>query len=333
MVGKGLTLERAKELQADKYGYSVHELKGGLLVRFEEEDVVELTTGAVDIHMHAYPDNWQRPSIVNIGERACELGVKAMVWKCHKTSTAGESWILQHYLDMWASQRGLEATKIYGGITFNKSVGGVNPDTLREQIVFPHFKTVWMPTHDSDHEMREVWGQEGGITILDEKKELKPEAIKIVDIIAKNEAKTGNKVLISACHLWPNEIIALIKEASSKKVDVLVDHVTQELTKLTIDQMKEMVDLGAYLGLYALSCVPNFYIPMTDPFNVKRIVEEIDSKHIVIASDCGQPLSVLPPDGLKAFIRTLLALGISKQDIKIMVKDNPAKLLGLPSDL
>jgi len=50
---------------------------------------------------------------------------------------------------------------------------------------------------------------------------------------------------------------------------------------------------------------------------------------VVLASDLGQPNNPLHTDGLLAFYKGLMALGISEADIVQMSQTNPAKLLGL----
>ena len=50
---------------------------------------------------------------------------------------------------------------------------------------------------------------------------------------------------------------------------------------------------------------------------------------IFLSTDLGQPNNPLHTDGLLAFFKGLMALGISEADIVQMSQTNPAKLLGL----
>ena len=48
-----------------------------------------------------------------------------------------------------------------------------------------------------------------------------------------------------------------------------------------------------------------------------------------IGSDFGQVLHMDAVDGMRVFIRALLGFGIKPDEVKIMLKDNPAKLMWL----
>jgi hypothetical protein len=56
-------------------------------------------------------------------------------------------------------------------------------------------------------------------------------------------------------------------------------------------------------------------------------IKKIGPKRCIIGSDFGQVLHMDSIDGMRVFIRALLAFGISKEDVKIMLHDNPAKLM------
>jgi hypothetical protein len=48
-----------------------------------------------------------------------------------------------------------------------------------------------------------------------------------------------------------------------------------------------------------------------------------------MSSDMGQPVNPLPREGFRMFVKTMLHLGVSQGDIDMMIRENPAKLLGL----
>jgi len=48
-----------------------------------------------------------------------------------------------------------------------------------------------------------------------------------------------------------------------------------------------------------------------------------------MATDFGSMLNPPPVEGMKLYIRLLLAMGISKKDIRKMLVDNPSKLLDI----
>jgi predicted metal-dependent phosphotriesterase family hydrolase len=58
-------------------------------------------------------------------------------------------------------------------------------------------------------------------------------------------------------------------------------------------------------------------------------MKKIGPERCIIGSDFGQVLHMDSIDGMRVFIRALLAFGIKEKEVKIMLHDNPAKLMYL----
>jgi predicted metal-dependent TIM-barrel fold hydrolase len=58
-------------------------------------------------------------------------------------------------------------------------------------------------------------------------------------------------------------------------------------------------------------------------------IQEIGAEYFLISSDLGQEGNPTHPDGLRAYIRALREAGITDEEIDIMARRNPARLLGL----
>ena len=55
----------------------------------------------------------------------------------------------------------------------------------------------------------------------------------------------------------------------------------------------------------------------------------VGARHFLLSSDLGQKMNPLHTDGLRAFIEGLHQGGVGDADIDLMIKRNPARLLGL----
>jgi len=55
----------------------------------------------------------------------------------------------------------------------------------------------------------------------------------------------------------------------------------------------------------------------------------IGAEHSIMSTDLGQSYNPPAPEGMRMFIATLLRKGLEAKEIEMMVKTNPAKLLGL----
>ena len=59
----------------------------------------------------------------------------------------------------------------------------------------------------------------------------------------------------------------------------------------------------------------------------EELIREKGPEHLLIISDAGQPGNE-HEGSIRNFIKTLLAQGISEQDINMMFKENPRRILG-----
>lgn len=304
--------------------------------------VDDLLKGVIDVHIHGAPmGGWLagRPTMVQTCINASEAGMKALVFKDHNTMTNNCAEIIQDFLSRMAKDKNKEGVEfvpveVYGGITLNETVGGMNLKAVKTCLGYGRCKEVWLPSLDAGHQ-RKAMGFNDGIWVLDGAEQLTKEMIDILDVLAEyNQNNKGDRVVLSACHISNEEKVAILKYVKKKgmNVKVLLDHVTQELTIVSPSEAKEMIDLGGYLEFAETSCIPwagmqDWVIAYDYSFAlIKELIKEKGPQQLVLITDAGQPGNE-PVQGWKAFIRTLLAQGISEGDINIMAKDVPAKLI------
>jgi len=305
--------------------------------------VDELLRGTVDAHVHGAPlGAWLagRPTMVETSIEASHAGMRALVFKDHNTMSNGTAIVIQDFLDRMAKDKAsrgesFEPTQVYGGIVLNETVGGLNVKAVEVALGYGRCKEVWLPSLDAKHQ-RAAMGLEGGIDIRDGA-ELRPEMKKILEVLSEyNTNSQGECCVLSACHVSNEEKFALMDYVNARglRVDVFMDHVTQELTVFTPEEALAMVDKGAYLQFAQCSCVPwagmqDWIVAFDYSFNlIKKLIQEKGPDHLVLVTDAGQPGNP-PVQGWRSFLRTLLAQGVEKRDIEIMAKEVPAKVLGL----
>ncbi len=66
-----------------------------------------------------------------------------------------------------------------------------------------------------------------------------------------------------------------------------------------------------------------------DPMIIVAAVKAIGAEHCIVTTDLGQAHNPTPAEGMRMAIATLLKCGLEKTELELMVKINPAKLLGL----
>jgi adenylylsulfate reductase, subunit A len=99
-----------------------------------------------------------------------------------------------------------------------------------------------------------------------------------------------------------------------------VSEAEYEDLKKTIYQPLETYAVGRN-EIVAGTVSPSYLLPIQGLQRLEKIMDEY--------GDLGQPANPIHTDGLLAFYKGLMALGISEADIVQMSQTNPAKLLGL----
>jgi hypothetical protein len=291
-----------------------------------EEDVAEIIKGGIDIHVHGYPE-----ALVDTGwdfaweaKSACDAGMRAIVCKSMHSDTAPMVYFVQQIIDKYARERDEEPHpfNVFGGVVLNWSVGGLNPIAVEASAKLGA-KIIWLPSHDAAHHMKVL--EEGqGIEVLDKNDEVVPELVEIFKVIARYN------IILDLDHISTKERYIITEEAQKYGVKkILLTHPQWNVNRMSIDQMAEISKMGAYVGLYLYSAFPHFNNPVCDRTEVLKIIEKVGVDKCVMGTDFGSMLNPPPVEGMKLYIRLLLAMGVSEKDIRTMLVTNSSKLLGI----
>lgn len=296
------------------------DLFGTMERRIPDSEVNAILKDAIDMHVHTAPSIRERPSIIDLAQKAYEMGLAAFVAKRAEFPTVTDAEIANQIMNG-------KSIEILGSIVLNRFVGGLNPSAVQEAVSFQNCKVVWMPTTQSAYHFR-LAGKQGGIEILTQKGQLKDEVKEILEIVAK----ARQKICIASGHVSFEETLKLVEACTSMSIPVVATHVTWPNAKLTLNEMKEIIEKGGYLELCVLSCIPSVYNPNFDVFQVPEIINNMGSENIVLSTDYGQPYSPNPVEGFRFFIRILLTLGMHRKAIETMIKVNPRKILDMDKE-
>jgi hypothetical protein len=322
-VGRTLTLERVLQMNSRTYFYSMLKDNPELTAIYPgiEND---LLAGAIDCHIHAYPDFVQRSQdMIDIAIAAADAGMRAVCFKDHWNLTANAAYVVQRYVDDLAAEGRLQRrVEVYGGLGLNH---GIDPEAVRIALLYPNCKILWFPTFKSYGWARfaRVEDREGYVRLVDDDGDVLPEVRQVFELAAEAN------VVCSLGHTDFEELLPLCRLAQELGVKTLLDHPLLELNKLLVDEMHQLADLGAYVGTYCQPMIPSLYQPVCDPFETVDTIKAIGAARCVAGSDFGQVLHVNTVEGMRIFIRALLGFGISPEDVRTIVRDNPARLLAL----
>ena len=268
-------------------------------------------TGVIDFHVHSGPDS--RPRSVNdfeIARIAKRAGMRGLVFKNHFTMTADRAALAMQEVG------GIE---IFGGVVLNRAVGGLNAEAVRQMVAFSggRGKVVWLPTFDAEFWMTRA-GNPGEFVPVMRDGEPHLALAEIFDLIAEHD------LVLAMGHSSPEEVLVLVPEARRRGVrHILVTHVLGQ--QPSADQVARMAQLGAVMELVWLA-VGNGEFTLAE---YAGVIRDVGARHFLLSSDLGQELNPLHTDGLRAFVEGLRQEGISDADIDLMIRRNPARLLGL----
>jgi predicted metal-dependent TIM-barrel fold hydrolase len=73
-----------------------------------------------------------------------------------------------------------------------------------------------------------------------------------------------------------------------------------------------------------------FYVKGTiDKEYLLEMVKKVGAERTTLGSDLGQIGNPSPIEGIRSCVNMMLEMGISDEEIDLMIRKNPAKLLGL----
>lgn len=288
-------------------------------------DVDSLVKGAIDMHIHNSPVDMPCLDGLEIAQQARQAGMRAIVLKHHSYPTAPVAELVDKLIP---------EVSVFGSICLEYEIGGLNHHAVKTAGKLGRTKVVWMPTISATNSRTKVKtmpdgpgpGLEGdGFSILDESGALAPELDKILPLIKQFDMVLANG------HLSPEETFPLFKAAKKVGIDKLV--VTHPGNREVVDhlfsleELGQLADMGAFIENTALITMPGAY--GHDPAESAEMIKAVGAKHCIISTDLGPKVTFAPVEGLKKFISSLMENDISPDEIELMIKTNPARLLGL----
>ncbi|MDI7259222.1 MAG: DUF6282 family protein [Thermodesulfobacteriota bacterium] len=293
------------------------------MLRFEKR-VQKLLEGSIDAHIHSGPDIFPRiMNDVDLARMAKQEGMRAILIKSHVVITADRAEIASEQADF----------PVFGAIALNLPVGGLNLEAV-EVALKMGAKEVWMPTIHASHYVAQKDHvptlakavKEGmkGLHLLNEDGSLKEELYPIFKKIAEYDVALGTG------HIALQEAKKVIEEAAKTGVKkIIVTHPLATFVNYTYEDMKWCLENGAmYLEHVFNDVTRQVAYPITQK-TIADAIRAIGAKNIVMSTDSGQWLNPIPAQSMGIYIKDMLDLGISEEDVRMMVSTNPARMLGL----
>lgn len=285
----------------------------------------KLIPGSIDYHIHSGPDVFPRLlNDVEIARQAKAAGMRAVLLKSHTECTAARAAIASCITDGFP---------VFGAIALNYSVGGLNPEAVRNAVRMGA-KQVYMPTIHAAHYLKAVdsvpmfaallKGGIQGLYLLNDDGTVKDDVLKIIDIIAEAD------IVLATGHISVGEAMALVEEAHRRGVKrIVVTHPTSPMENYSIEEMQQILTKGATMLEHVVNDTTHQMKHPIAPSVIADAIKATGAEHTIMSTDSGQVINPAPVVSLENFIRLMLEEGIPEEDIKQMTQDNPARMLGI----
>lgn len=289
---------------------------------------LELLQGAVDIHIHHGPDLYPRiQDAFELAQDAKAAGMRGVCLKTHNFPTAPMALLTRKHVP------GID---IFGSITCNLEVGGVNPSAVEAAIKY-EARQIWLPTIDSTNHALVTGsvGQHGhGLTIkgglsdyarkkprlflLDDEGNLAPALHEIFSMIADAD------IILNLGHISFKEMTAIVPAAQRAGVKrIICDH--PFFSCLSLGQQSELADQGVWINFTAGELLPRWWRVSVADF--AAAIRNVGVPRAVISSDCGQLHNPPMVEALRITCQLLLEEDFAADEIKRLLHHNPAELL------
>ena len=320
----------------------------------------ELLVGTIDTHIHSGP--WLtscpgRMDPIQIATRARDAGMAGVVFYDHTLgNSCGTAWL---------AGRAVPDIAVHGGIILTTVQGGMNPRAVKTALYYgAGAKFIHFGAHCTYHmASREGTFVDGEPVPF---KDLYPRfadeelsraiRIPLEDPIPRELeeilvlAADHPDVYVNTGHVSPDEVMRLAdlcERFGIRKLEVA--HPARAL--LTMDQQKNLAARGVFLEGACSDWMfhrglprSNYYVEREYADQIAGIanaprfagvvpwarqLREIGLQSIVLGTDYGIRAAPAPAEGMRLLISTLLDLEFTVDEIALMTKRNPARLLGL----
>jgi len=292
----------------------------------------ELLIHAIDMHCHCYPEfsleSMKRMEDLEWMTTAARMGMRGAVLKSHFWPTMTNVYYVRNQVP--------EGFKVFSSITLNVNCGGLVAYAV-EAAANLGAKVVWMPTWSSKNNRKLKWGMSEmikklvpsiehyefeGLSVLDAQGRVIREAKEIIEV-----SKDRDLVLFTG-HLSAAEGLELARQAKDIGYKKMVfGHPDSHSIKASVEQMKEFAEAGGYVEFTFIGTLP--LLQDKHPRDMVKLVKEVGAERCILSTDSFFDWVPPAPEILRMAIASFLELGVTKEEIRMMVQRNPAVLLGL----
>lgn len=290
---------------------------------------LQVLKGAWDLHPHLDPDSagpfsrgqaGRGTDVLDMANEAKALGMRGFVIKQHYSTSAETAYMVR---------KAVPGVEVFGAVTLNYAMGALNRKAVEymSEVKGGWGRVVWLPTRDAEGQTKTIKGPVLSFIPITRNGDLVPELKEIIKLIATAKTRdSGGDLVLATGHLMGDEIFMVVKEAQGQGVKhIVITHPMRSYSGLTIPQLQQLAKMGAFIEFKAETSAKNVA-------EDADAIRKIGAEQSFVASDWGQgnrPFS--PAKGMAVSMKMLRSHGITDREIDLLIKVNPARILGLPA--
>jgi hypothetical protein len=295
-------------------------------------NIDQFLEGAVDMHSHSGPGIFPRKlDHVEAAREAASVGMRALVLKDQHTMTAVPAYLINKYV-MPADC----PLTVFGSLVLNNAAGAVSEFTVEAALKYGA-KIIWMPTFSArKHKEYHAWMATQNIAntspkpsvkllpaplleIIDENGKLLPQMTTICELIAAADA------ILGIGHISKPEVDAIIAEGKRCCVTRFLLPHPEHIHLFSMDEMRDYAKQGVLLE-HSYTLI--YSKKMTNEY-LFEMIRGVGAEYTCIGSDLGQVGRPNPVEGFRDFITAMLELGLTEEELRLVIGGNARKILGL----
>jgi hypothetical protein len=149
--------------------------------------------------------------------------------------------------------------------------------------------------------------------------------IEVLDLVKKYDG------VFCTSHLSPEEILKVVEYCARADIRVLVNHIYY-FPRVELDFAIDIANKGAFIEFCSALVIPSRHRKELryDYELLAETVRRVGASRCVMSTDAGGLISSLfPHEQFRMFGQRMLGYDVSREDVRTMMCDNPAMLLGL----
>ncbi len=293
----------------------------------QEDDLI---VGAVDCHVHACPHiNARSLDVIEAAREALSVGMTGLGLMDNFANSSGYAALARRVL-------GPVALDIWGGLIMEPPAGGVSAEAVAIALSYGYgpgtgARFISLPTHHTRHVARGEGRSPLYVEACFEVPETGPLPDPLPEILDRVAAAD---VVFNSGHVAVSEAVRLVSEARARGVQ----RILVPASHYDDHAIAAVIAGGAVAELSYFFASPAADVPLTHVdaeahviagVSIQRmagIIRRHGAANLIVSSDCGVGILPRPVEGLRLFLRLLAEQGIGQDDLRLMVRANPARL-------